>query len=291
MTDAQLQQWSELVESRTGLQIGERQKSHLHTQINIRMRELGESNYDNYFNRVVSGLDGMMEWAILVDRLMVNETQFFRHRPSFELVRRIVQHRIDNQILDDSFDVWSVGCSSGEEVYSLAAILYDCFTLANLKHYFSVNGMDLSASALATARSARYSDRRVSMLSIDERNRYLVKEDDDQNSIRSEIRDRVTFTRGNVLALEEMPLIKMDVIFCQNILIYFRRWRRRQILNEFARRLKPGGVVIIGLGELVDWQHPQIESLSVDGVQAYRLLGGTSPGGRSNKRSTARATI
>ena len=61
----------------------------------------------------------------------------------------------------------------------------------------------------------------------------------------------------------------MDVIFCHNMLIYFRRWRRKEILHNLAERLKPGGVLVIATGEVVDWEHPSLTRLPKDNVQAY----------------------
>ena len=67
-----------------------------------------------------------------------------------------------------------------------------------------------------------------------------------------------------------MPNVQVDVIFLQNLLVYFRRWRRRQILNALVKRLKPGGVLVIGLGEIVDWQNDLVERLPDEAVQAYK---------------------
>src|SRR5690625_5513104 len=88
----------------------------------MRMRELGCSDYNQYYQLVIDGLSGLMEWSVLVDRLTVKETSFFRHRPSLEYVRRFIQNRINNRELHGSFDIWSVGCATGEEPYSLAMV-------------------------------------------------------------------------------------------------------------------------------------------------------------------------
>jgi chemotaxis methyl-accepting protein methylase len=65
----------------------------------------------------------------------------------------------------------------------------------------------------------------------------------------------------------------MDVIFCQNVLIYFRRWRRKEILNQLVKRLKPGGLLVIGLGETTDWQHSEMQKVDNNEVQAYIKAG------------------
>ena len=73
-----------------------------------------------------------------------------------------------------------------------------------------------------------------------------------------------------MLELAKAPKMAMDVIFCQNVLIYFRRWRRREILDELASRLRPNGLLMIGLGEVVDWNHPDLERVGGEQIQAYR---------------------
>src|SRR5690606_5015840 len=99
--------------------------------------------------------------------------------------------------------------------------------------------------------------------------RYLQHCDDGSYEVVSKLRERVCFTQGNIIRPDCMPRVKVDVIFCQNLLVYFRRWLRRDILNALVDRLKPGGLLIIGLGEAVDWEHPKMHRVSVDDVQAY----------------------
>lgn len=80
---------------------------------------------------------------------------------------------------------------------------------------------------------------------------------------------RVCFAKLNVLELASAPLAGLDVIFCQNLLIYFRRWRRREILNRLAERLAPGGLLVVGVGEVVGWQHPDLVPVADDQVLAF----------------------
>jgi hypothetical protein len=84
---------------------------------------------------------------------------------------------------------------------------------------------------------------------------------------------RVCVARLNVLELAKAPQSGMDVIFCQNLLIYFRRWRRREILNRLAERLAPGGMLVVGVGEVVGWQHPDLEPVADERVLAFTRKG------------------
>ncbi len=269
LSDRQFAQWSTLLEERTGIHLVRQQRTLLESQVSIRMRELGLEDYDRYYVEVTHGVSGMMEWSTLVDRIAVKETSFFRHRPSLEYVRRYLQNKINNQQLPGSFDVWSIGCATGEEAYSLAMVINDCFELAALNPYYGITAVDISTTALAKAREARYPARKLEEVKPEEVRRYLHHCDDGSYEVVSKLRERVCFTQGNIVRPDCMPQVKVDVIFCQNLLVYFRRWLRRDILNALVDRLKPGGLLIIGLGEAVDWEHPKMHRVSVDDVQAY----------------------
>ncbi|WP_049631427.1 protein-glutamate O-methyltransferase CheR [Cellvibrio sp. pealriver] len=270
LTEDQLLQWGKLLEERTGIQLVFQQKAWLESQMNSRMRDQGYEDYDAYFN-FVSGetIEAKLEWSRLIDRIAVKETSFFRHRESIEYVRNYLQQKINNHALNTSFDIWSLGCATGEEAYSLAMVVNDCFELAAINPYYGITAMDISSSALATGRKGRYSKRRVEQVKPDEVKRYLQVCTDGSYEVVSKLRDRVCFTHANIIHARQLPQVSVDVIFCQNLLVYFRRWLRRDVLNALAERLKPGGLLIVGLGEVVDWEHPKMQRTGDDQVQAY----------------------
>lgn len=262
--------WEKLLESRTGIQLAPQQKVLLQTQIAIRMRELDVATYDEYYEQVKQdNKSGLVEWQVLVDRLVVKETTFFRHRPSLEYVRQYLKNKLTQGELAGSFDIWSVGCSTGEEPYSLAMIASDCLKASKQHFYFGITAIDVSLPALSVARRGIYSPRSMTFVNEDEYKNYFRSYDDGQSEILPRLKKRVCFSQANINNLSVMPVQKMDVIFCQNVLIYFRRWRRREILNCLAERLKPGGLLVIGMGETTDWQHPQMQRVDNDEVQAY----------------------
>ncbi|RYY02738.1 MAG: protein-glutamate O-methyltransferase CheR [Gammaproteobacteria bacterium] len=265
----QFAQWRKLLEERTGMQLVPQHKALLESQISSRMRELGYDDYDRYYQQVTDGASGMLEWTVIIDRITVKETSFFRHRPSVEYVRHYLQHKINNQSLAQSFDVWSVGCATGEEAYSLAMVISDCFELAALNPYYGITAFDLSVSALATARKGRYAKRKIEAGKAEEFKRYTKQMTDGNYEIASRLRERVCFTQANIINHNSLPGVKVDVIFCQNLLVYFRRWLRRDILNALSDHLKPGGILVTGLGEVTEWEHPKMQRLAVDEVQVY----------------------
>ena len=264
--------WRSLVEEKTGIHLVPQQKMFLQAQLAIRLRELGGISLDQYDLRLKDGVSGMVEWSTLTDRLVVKETSFFRHKENCDFIRRLIQKRIQEGIIGNSFDLWSVGCSTGEEPYTLAMIVADCFEEASLENYWGLTGTDISMPALAYGRSGIYPKRKLDMLPGDERQRYFEQVDENRYQINKKLRSRVCFAHGNVIELKKLPPVKMDLISCHNMLIYFRRWRRRKILANLAERLKPGGVLIIGIGEIVDWEHPLLVPVEDSSVQAYRRI-------------------
>ncbi len=125
MDAEQFQLWQALLEERTGMTLSNERKTFLETSLSIRMRELGIEDYDTYYEHLMVGSteSRAMEWSVLVDRLTVQETSFFRHPSSYALVEEFVQRFKAEQPDGASLDVWSVGCSTGEEAYSLAMMI------------------------------------------------------------------------------------------------------------------------------------------------------------------------
>ncbi len=269
LNEKQFSQWRKLLESKTGVHLTDQQKGLLQTTLSIRTRELGYQNYDDYFDQLEQGLEGVVEWCKLVDRIMVKETRFFRDPDSLSFVRELLTTRIAQERLTKSFEVWSVGCSTGEEPYSLAMVVDDGFSATGIEPRYGVTATDISLDALAKARRAIYKKRLTAQMTDEFREKYFLPVDEGQDQVCAKLRDRVCFAYCNVIDLEKSPIGGMDVIFCHNMLIYFRRWKRKEILDNLVARLKPDGVLVIAVGEIVDWKHPDVERLPNENVQAY----------------------
>src|SRR5690606_32571103 len=134
---------------------------------------------------------------------------------------------------------------------------------------FGVTATDISLSALAKARAGIYGARRLEQLDAQLAERYFERQADGRYKVVSSLAARVCCARLNVLELAKAPLSGMDVIFCQNLLIYFRRWRRREILNRLAERLAPGGLLVVGVAEVTGWQHPDLDPVADERVLAF----------------------
>ncbi len=269
MADGEFQDWRELLEQRTGMQLSGERRTFLRTNLAGRMRELGLSCYRDYYRLVTDSASGRLEWIRLVDRLTVHETRFFRNPQAYDAVRRYLDRPALQFDAQQSCDAWSVGCSTGEEPYSLAMALHDVLSGHGMQAHFSVTGSDISLPVLARAREGAYTRRGLEMVPEAYRKRYFEEYADDYAQVVLELRRRVCFAQVNVLELRNAPIRDMQIIFCHNMLIYFRRWLRERILDELVSRLRPGGLLVIGLGEASAWSHAEMNAWPAPGVQAW----------------------
>lgn len=265
----QIALWADKLERESGVTLGQLQASRLSSQIGLRMRSLGLDDADRYFAHVCQHPP---EWQTLLAQLLVQETHFFRNRDALDGIQRFVRQRGRAGLLDTSVDACSLGCASGEEAYSLAATLYRGLQHSNQQHYYSVTGVDICQRALSRARSAVYGKTQLAQISTDELHQFFSPMANDQFRVQDHLRDRVTFVRGNLCDDNGLAKIPMDVIVCLNVLIYFRRWRRKALLDRLVPWLKPGGLLVVGSGELPGWSHPQLTSVAIGGVQAYQKI-------------------
>jgi type IV pilus assembly protein PilK len=272
MSAGEFRAWQTLLEERTGMVISEQRRAFLQTNLSARMRELWVVDYASYFRQVTDGPRGAVEWSTLLDRLTVQETRFFRHRPSFEVLERYLGERL-RQGLSRPWEFWSVGCSSGEEPYSLAITAAEMLRDSEQPEHFGVTGTDISLNALSMARDGQYGARKLEQIDTQLGQRYFVAQADGRFKVVASLAARVCCARLNVLELAKAPMSGMDVIFCQNLLIYFRRWRRREILNRLAERLAPGGLLVVGVGEVIGWQHPDLLPVADERVLAFTRKG------------------
>ena len=271
MDNLLFQQWIELLEKRTGITLPESRRSFLETSLNIRMHELGIESYQAYFNHLLSGHEGNIEWETLVDRLTVHETRFYRDQQAIKLIRDVYLARLeDKPAKKTSINVWSVGCATGEETYSLAIDLDDYLSGTGKNYYYALTGSDISAAAIVTAREAVYRNNRLTNVPEHFLDHYFEKENETTFKVKEFLRKRVCFSQLNLLDLKNARVGMMDVIFCQNVLIYFKREQRIQMLNDMVSHLKPGGMLVLGAGEIHGWAHPDMESVAYEGTLAFR---------------------
>lgn len=269
MNDAQYDQWVKLLEDRTGVHLQPERRSFLLTSLSTRLRELDINDYDAYYNFLMSGKEGEQEWEVLVDRLTVHETRFFRDEHSLNLISQaFLPTYLANH--NEPLRVWSVGCATGEEPYTLAMQLDDYLKKEGKDRCYSIMASDISLGAIQTALRGRYRNNRGSNIPDEFAQRYTSQLDADYFEVNHELRQQVSFSQLNVMKLAQARPGLMDIIYCQNMLIYFKRERRLFILDHLVKHLKPGGLLILGPGEILKWQNPVMHVVTYPSTLAFQ---------------------
>ncbi len=272
MDDVQFNHWTSFLEQRTGMHLPRERRSFLETNLGLRMKEIGIQDFAAYFQHLQSARDGEREWLTLVDRLTVHETRFFRHQPSLDFLEEIILPRLFEAEPDrKKLQIWSAGCSTGEEAYTLGMIVNQFLQhLSNDRHcYLAVTGMDISIPALVKARKAVYEQYKVRHVPERYLEQYFIGQDNGCYQIIDTLKKRVCFVPFNIVDMKKTLLEPMDIIFCQNMLIYFNRDRRKKIIHQLVQRLKPGGFLVLGAGESLNNPHPELEKINFPNSLAF----------------------
>jgi chemotaxis protein methyltransferase CheR/type IV pilus assembly protein PilK len=270
MFDAEYGLWTGLLEERLGVVLAIQRKSFLLSKLSIRMHELGVGEYKDYFAFVTAGTSGRVEWEILVDRLTIHETRFFRDTRALSFITHAYFEKLNFVNTIPNVHIWSVGCSTGEEPYSLMMYIDKHLKDNNKKCYLAVTASDVSNNALAVGKKAIYPRDRFKNVPAEYVENYVETCGKDHFQISEALRKRICFNRFNLINISSSSAGKMEIIICQNVLIYFNRDKRLTILNQLVEYLVPGGLLIVGAGEISNWSHAEMNSIQYDGILAFQ---------------------
>ena len=190
------------------------------------------------------------EIATVVDLLTTNETYFFREGYQLKAFTEEVIPEIARTKKDKTLRVWSAGCSTGEEPYTIAMLLLDVKTKLGLNSWnIEILGSDISHRVLGVARRGVYNP--TSFRETDKRYlHYFDEEEGGRRKIKDELKNMVSFMHLNLLDDKRIGLLRpMDVIFCRNVIIYFDTLAKKTVVELFHDRLLPGGYLLLGHSE------------------------------------------
>ncbi|MEI6985109.1 MAG: protein-glutamate O-methyltransferase [Rhodospirillaceae bacterium] len=225
----------------------------MYSRLTRRLRELKLADFDTYCDMLESE-SGENEISFLVNALTTNLTSFFREQHHFEhLAATVLPALRDHQIHSTRprLRIWSAGCSSGPEPYTMAMVI--CATLGDLRRWDArILATDIDTHMVATGQRGIYPADSLKTIPVDKRNRFTkrVQEPgcDPEISMTDDLRRLITFKPLNLL--EQWPMRgPFDVIFCRNVLIYFDRAGRTEVISKFAELLQPGAFLYLGHSE------------------------------------------
>ncbi len=243
LSDADFERFRKLIYDESGITYSETTRPVLESRIRDALRNKGLASVDEYFNLVCSNGDALNE---MLDSVTTNLTQFFRNRPQFDTLERFVLPEIIQRktaSMDKKIRVWSAGCSTGEEPYSIAMVLKE-----NLPPSFSaeVIASDISLKCLMTARAGFYSDSKVSGVPEDLLAKYFERKPSGWQA-KADLMSMIRFDYHNLS--HEAHLSNVDVVFCRNVLIYFDEAAQKAVLDSFWRVMAAKSFLFIGHSE------------------------------------------
>ena len=265
--DVTPQLWYDLILRRCGLAFRNAQLSGVMNVVREQAKARGFS-IEVYYQMLSKPGEHASEWEALVERLINHETSFFRHPPSFDaLQRHILPDLRDARLRGGKLNLWSAGCSTGQEAYSLAMVAMDDEAL---KGDFTVWGTDISRYAIEVARRGRYGRRAVASVRPEDQ-RFLrpLNAVTPEYDITDELRQRTRFMVANLVANDNFS-VSYDVIFCHNVLIYFSPVAVTHAVAFLASRLALGGYLLLGPGEAPNERPLGLVPVTVNGVRAFQ---------------------
>jgi chemotaxis protein methyltransferase CheR len=233
---------------RTGMWFNDTSKYLLQKRLSPRARELNFDSFQKYFYFLQYDPRAESEFDQIYDLVTTNETYFFREPAQLtafieEIVPDILSRKPVKKVR-----VWSAGCSSGEEPYSIAILLQESGWYERAA--FEIFASDINQQVLQKARRGQYRESAFRSTEATLRDKYFVREADGSWKIKDEVRNRVSFGRLNLYDEARVSLLgHLDIIFCRNVIIYFDDSSKRVVVSNFYNRLIDGGYLLLGHSE------------------------------------------
>jgi chemotaxis protein methyltransferase CheR len=254
MSDREFQRFSALVYEHAGIKMPPAKKIMLEARLQKRLKSLGIGSFEEYGDYVTSRDGHENELIHMIDVVTTNKTDFFREPAHFEFLVKTALPNIQQLRKDAGHDplrIWSAGCSSGEEPYTLAMVLSE-YAQNRPDFRFSILASDICTQILKTAKTAVYPEERADTIPLNLKKKYLLKSKERERAlvrIAPNLRSLISFRRINFMDDSFDVAEKMDIIFCRNVVIYFDKPTQQTLMRKFHKQLKPGGYLFIGHSE------------------------------------------
>lgn len=254
LTDADFNRLSSLIYNELGMKMPSQKKVLLEGRLHKRLRELNFQSFKEYIDFVLTEGEYNGELVTMFDLVTTNKTDFFRESKHFDFFSSTFLVDYYNKHPKQTLKIWSAGCSSGEEVYTLGMIIQE-FKENNPNFDYQIFGSDISMRMLHSASLAIYPDSRIGDIPYNLKKKYLLKNKDQSKRmirIAPELREKTTFFRHNLMEENYNNLDMFDAIFCRNVLIYFDSNTQKQVIRKLTSNLKQGGYLFLGHSETVN---------------------------------------
>jgi len=263
LTEKEYKLISGLVYQKFGINLGEQKKSLIVGRLNKILKQSGFETFQQYYDYVLAD-DSGAALTTLIDRISTNHTFFYRENDHFEYFAEtaipeiIASHKAQNR---KDIRIWCAGCSSGEESYTIAMLLRERLEKESAGWDIGVLATDISTNALNKAIAGVYHDDNVEKLPSNLKNKYLVRHPAGGWRISDNIKSLVLHRKLNLIS-ETYPFKKkFQAVFCRNVMIYFDKVTRNNLIGRFDKYLEDKGWLFIGHSETLGRDHLKFEYL------------------------------
>jgi len=254
MTDGDFVRLSSFVNEELGIKMPYSKKLMLQGRLQKRLNDLKIRTFKEYIEYVFDGNDSDDEMIKMIDLITTNKTDFFREASHFDYMTRTILPELSSISRGrKNVRIWSAGCSSGEEPYTIAIVLKE-FVQKNPDVDYEILGTDISMRILQKAVRAVYDEDRIAQIPWELKRKYFLKsKDPNDKAVRliPELRVKVSFQRLNFMDPVYTIDKTFDIIFCRNVLIYFSRETQEQVITKLAAKLRPDGYFFLGHSESI----------------------------------------
>jgi len=288
LSEAEMRLLQNLVYQECGMFFDARRTHFLEDRLQRRLRECRLDSFYSYYRLLISE-QGKEELARLLENLTVNETSFFRNKAQLELFHKLILDEIirKKQAARDYYlRIWSAGCSTGQEAYTVAMLIADALAYHQLRMpaaagttwpkplvpppwKVEIPASDINYSVLRAGAEAMYNEHQMSSVDYSFRLRYFDKVGE-RYAIKKSIKELVHFDFHN-LKTEFLPQSN-DVIFCRNVMMYFDEAEQRRLVEKFYRCLSPGGYLLVGHAESLLGLTDKFTMVYRDSGTAYKRI-------------------
>jgi chemotaxis protein methyltransferase CheR len=244
---------ADYINSELGIKMPESKITLIQSRLVRRVRDLGLESVEEYGEYFFTSASAE-ERTHFINAVTTNKTDFFREPEHFDFLARVAIPSIDRGSDaggDGRLNVWSAGCSSGEEPYTLAMVLSEHAYRFGARD-FALLGTDVSTNVLDRARSGIYDEAQIAPVPAELRKKYLRRGKDDRllmARVIPELRQKVSFHQLNFMDADYRIKNKFDVIFFRNVMIYFDKATQEAVIQKICRNLNPGGYLFVGHSE------------------------------------------
>lgn len=248
MTEVEFYAIRDFINRQCGLYFEISSKYLLEKRLSRRIHEHQLSSFREYHYFLLYDKDKAEELNRIVDILTTNETYFLREEYQLRAFRDEILPEIVEKKKDKTIRIWSAGCSTGEEPYTIAMLLIESGRIGGWK--VEVVGSDISQRVLQVARRGAYTASSFRVMPESYKERFFYNGDDGRLYVNDEVKEKVTFGKLNLLDSKKINLIPdMDIIFCRNVIIYFDIETKKIVIENFYRKLCDGGYLLLGHSE------------------------------------------